>query len=94
MAQGCGFPHTQVAKRTAPSDSAAFDKLRPRASRGELVAGRSLSRNDFMVLPARATRVKKYIHILRESLVTELKQYRLLELQALARLGPVHSIFL
>jgi len=38
--QGCGFPHTQAAKRTAPSDSAAFDKLRPRPSRGELVAGR------------------------------------------------------
>ena len=69
QAQGCGFPHTQVVKRTAASDSAAFDKpfglslsamslsamsskpngsrpngsgrkLRPRASRGELVAGR------------------------------------------------------
>jgi len=26
-------------EKTAPSDSAAFDKLRPRASRGELVAG-------------------------------------------------------
>jgi hypothetical protein len=47
MAQGCGFPHTQVAKRTAPSDSAAFDKLRPRASRGELVAGRQSLKKRF-----------------------------------------------
>jgi hypothetical protein len=47
MAQGCGFPHTQVAKRTAPSDSAAFDKLRPRAGRGELVAGRQSLKKRF-----------------------------------------------
>jgi hypothetical protein len=57
MAQGCGFPHSQVAKRTAPSDSAAFDKplgheleaewLRPRASRGELVAGRQSLKKQF-----------------------------------------------
>jgi len=45
--QGCGFPHTQAAKRTAPSDSAAFDKLRPRASRGELVAGRRSLKKGF-----------------------------------------------
>jgi hypothetical protein len=35
MAQGCGFPHTQVAKRTAPSDSA------------ELVAGRQSLKKGF-----------------------------------------------
>jgi hypothetical protein len=35
MAQGCGFPHTQAAKRTAPSDSA------------ELVAGRPSLKKEF-----------------------------------------------
>ena len=35
QAQGCGFPHTQVAKRTAPSDSA------------ELVAGRQSLQKRF-----------------------------------------------
>ena len=34
------FPPLIPHEKTAPSDSAAFDKLRPRASRGELVAGR------------------------------------------------------
>ena len=52
MAQGCGFPHTQAAKRTAASDSAAFDKLRPRASRGELVAGRQSLKKRFYGLAA------------------------------------------
>ena len=35
QAQGCGFPHTQAAKRTAPSDSA------------ELVAGRQSLKKRF-----------------------------------------------
>jgi len=41
------FSRSEAPEKTALSDSAAFDKLRPRASRGELVAGRQSLQKDF-----------------------------------------------
>jgi hypothetical protein len=62
MTQGCGFPHTQVAKRAAPSDSA------------ELVAGRQFLKKRFSGLAYQENATSKQdIHIFRDSLVTELR---------------------
>jgi hypothetical protein len=50
-------PHGLVV--SAPSDSAAFDKLRPRASRGELVAGRWSLQKRFHGLTAQHNSTQK-----------------------------------